>query len=39
MRRSRLDLVMRYGWVVYALSLPPAGVSLVLHNAGREPSL
>jgi len=38
-RRRRLDLVMRYGWIVYALSLPAAGVSLVLLNAGRESSL
>ncbi|MHB1318339.1 MAG: hypothetical protein ACYCYF_06965 [Anaerolineae bacterium] len=38
-RRRRLDLIMRYGWIVYVLSLVAVGVSLVLLNAGREPSL
>lgn len=38
-RRRRLDLVLRYGWLVYALSIPAVGVSILLLRGGKSWSL
>ncbi|GAB4479074.1 MAG: hypothetical protein Kow00124_24250 [Anaerolineae bacterium] len=35
LRRWRFELAVRLGWIFYALSLPAAGVSLVLLSGGR----
>jgi hypothetical protein len=34
LRKWRFDLAMRYGWIVYALSVPAAAVSIVLLLGG-----
>jgi len=34
-RRQRMDLIERYGWILYALSLPAAAVSVILLRAGQ----
>jgi len=39
LRRWRFDLAMRYGRIVYALSIPAAGVSVVLLLSGAPWSL
>lgn len=36
LRRWRFDFVSKYGWIVYALSLPAALVSVVLLLAGKD---
>lgn len=35
LRKWRFDIVMRYGWIVYALSLPAAAVSVILLLGGK----
>jgi hypothetical protein len=35
LRKWRFDFALRYGWIVYALSLPAAGVSLWLMMRGK----
>jgi hypothetical protein len=39
LRRLRFDFAIRYGWSVYALGLPLAGVSVLLLLGGRSWSL
>ena len=39
LRRWHFDLAMRYGWIVYALSVPAATVSLLLLLGGKPWSL
>jgi len=39
MRKWRFDLAVRYGWIVYALSIPAAAVSVVLLLGGQTWSL
>jgi hypothetical protein len=35
LRKWRFNLAMRYGWIVYALSIPAAAVSVLLLLGGR----
>lgn len=35
-RKWRFDLIMRYGWLVYALGIPAAIVSLFILQGGKE---
>jgi hypothetical protein len=39
LRKWHFDLAMRYGWIVYALSVPAATVSLLLLLGGKTWSL
>jgi len=39
LRKWRFDLAMRYGWIVYALSIPAAAVSVLLLLGGMAWSL
>lgn len=39
LRKWRFYFAVRWGWIVYALSLPAAGLSLVLLGAGKPWSL
>jgi hypothetical protein len=39
LRRWNFDLIVRYGWIVYALSVPAAAVSTILLLGGKPWSL
>lgn len=36
LRRRRFDLTLRYGWIVYALSIPAAALSIVFILRGKS---